>query len=680
MHKRKQFYISWFLTDIILVCGLIFFSVFLTSYFINAKFIQTGYPDFFVHAFRAEFLKEFGLLSWNHIWSNGANMFQSYQIIPHILTVFMSFMTGESIPRSMILLLMLLTYLLPVVVYCILRIVRISPFPSFVASLCTLSLSQYWGSFSDYSIVFGFFFFPIIIFFGFLYQKHIIRWVFPVLVGSTVFVHATLFFHSLVLYGVLLFAGNRKIFSIGTFLEGLLLVISSLWLTLPLITHDSYAYISTFLSSKEFLSFFLSRYPYHGLGLPSFIGILCIPLLFFIHETKTKYSWSFVLIVYSCITLGILYAGTVITLPSFIGKFQITRAAPYTGIALSFLIALITHYLWETKHVVLKGVITLFLFVIMYESIVYASMYIPDSSLFEDPVQSYRLTHPDILLSEVRILPPDIGSTSYALMTEGKYPVAYMSHMESNYISSRLSALIYYQEYPQIIPDINLLRLDDYLKATGTSYVLFDEFSPFTKSLLLSGVYIDKGTTETRNNKFHMFEVPWKTSQAFVIDPSLDKQIEEFSLHYDITQSEEGQTQLDDYIHTFASVLNDKKTIPLNVVYPTPTKIEISVPFNRPSNTVVLLESYSKGFQAKIDNQVVHINPAGPHFMQLILPSSFSGLPVKIVLEHHWPMTFWITVFSYVAVFVFSCIFDLFSVIHWIKKPNHTPVIQNTII
>lgn len=161
--------ISSIIKDFGSVLLLCVFSYFLTSYFHTTDYLTTGYPDFSVHAFRIEYLKQFGLTSWTHIWSNGANIFQSYQIIPHLMTLGLSIAAHIETTRAMVLMIIGMTIVLPIIIYSIERMLGLSTIASFGGGLSVLALSQYWGSISDYSIVFGFFFFPFMVGLSILY-------------------------------------------------------------------------------------------------------------------------------------------------------------------------------------------------------------------------------------------------------------------------------------------------------------------------------------------------------------------------------------------------------------------------------------------------------------------------------------------------------------------------------
>src|SRR5579859_2389391 len=180
---KKGKIITTLLSDLFFFCLLVSISLLLISFYFNANFLNTGYADWMVHAFRIKFLQSYGLLSWTHEWDNGMNIWKSYQFIPHLLTLGLSTFFHVTIPRAMVLMIIILFVLLRLFIYCILRILHVSSVGSFISALLSFDIAQYWGGVGDFSLLFGFTFFPVVLYLWIQYYQGKLSYIFAYITG-----------------------------------------------------------------------------------------------------------------------------------------------------------------------------------------------------------------------------------------------------------------------------------------------------------------------------------------------------------------------------------------------------------------------------------------------------------------------------------------------------------------
>src|SRR3990170_6732822 len=94
--------LAHFLQDFFFILLLISISGALLFFYFDALYLDPGYQDWVVQAFRVKVLEEYGLTSWVHTWSNGISIWRSYQFIPHYITLGVAYVFNLEIPRAMV--------------------------------------------------------------------------------------------------------------------------------------------------------------------------------------------------------------------------------------------------------------------------------------------------------------------------------------------------------------------------------------------------------------------------------------------------------------------------------------------------------------------------------------------------------------------------------------------------
>lgn len=629
--------------DITFLVILSSISLLLISFYFQANMLDTGYADWLVHAFRIKSLQTYGLVSWTHEWDNGMNIWRSYQFIPHFLTLGLVELFHVSVTRAMILIIIIQFVLLRVFIYIVLRLLHIAPFASFVCALLSFDIAQYWGGVSDFSLLFGFTFFPLMLFFWVKYYEGKLSYFFPYIAGILFYIHPLLGFTTIALWVIALLFSERKIVSLSSFFQFLIILISSSLFWFPIVSKSSYTYTASFFSTSTFLHEILAPYSYYGLSLFLLLCLGMCSLHVFMPISK-KLGWTKVLFVFSCIYFLLVILGLSINLPAFVDQFQFTRGVTFIGIGIIFVVAPIIEKLFTYKPLVIKGVLLFLLGLVLVEGIWFTSIYSPQPVKDLPEVTSTYTQKHAISFAETSVWSSTIDTSSYYAPLTTKFPYSYMNHLESNQLSPRLESLILSQHSLDTVPNVSIDRLGYYFKLSGTKYLFFDETSPYMNSLLnyATEPYKNLGQIDTPDALYHGFEVPWQVRNAAIISDKYKSDLRHFPFALDLSNVND-QISLDSYVKKYTNIVYAADNTPLIVTYPGPETLQVAIPKDRKSNTVYIGESFDSGWKAYINNQPVSLASSGPNFIIAKLPNlQESGI---LVLKHSWPVSFYISVF-----------------------------------
>lgn len=621
-----------FLPDLLFITLLSILSYSLVSFYSNANYINTGYNDWLVQAFRIKLLKEYGFTSWTHFWSNGINIWQSYQPIPHFFTLIISNLLHINITYSMILITITIFILVRLLIYLILRASNFSPFVSFACSILSLSIELYYGSMSDYALQFGI---PLILVYVFLWKYYLkgkIRYLFPYLISLSFYIDPVVVFYAGLLWIFGLLFSEKKLISLSVLFEFFVFIIGSSWFFYPIIFKSSYLFSNPYLESLQFLAG-ETKEPWLGFSL-SLITLFPFIFLNLFIKSKMKINWLKILSVYVLFCLVLLIAGTNIQLPYILSAFQFTRGIPMVAVMLCLTIAPIFSKL--TKNSILKLFIILFIVISFAESMWINKFYAPNPEInIYDPVSAYIKLHPQT--NNKSFFTPLIDKTSYLAPTTIHLPYSYMGHLDSNFISPRLSGLINYYSGDSEANASSINRIDNYLKVAGTQFVIFSITSPFTKAYLDKNLdlgFKNLGQINLPSNIFYIFKAPWIPHNAVLINNSLKSNLDHFP--FSVTfQNNNDYIALDNYVQNFATTIYDPKNKVLDISYPTQESLVVKVPSNRSSNIIYIDESYSNDWKATLNGISEKIYPVGPNYMEVILDNKTQG--GELLLKHSWP-------------------------------------------
>ncbi|HZE87506.1 MAG TPA: hypothetical protein VE090_04870 [Methylomirabilota bacterium] len=625
--------------------GILFFlSLFLISFYFHAETLDTHYADWVVHAFRVKSLETYGLASWTQEWSNGISLWRSYQFLPHFLTVIVQKITYSSVTRAMILTTIFLFVGLRLSLYILLRLLKFAPLTAFICSILSYDIAQYWGGVADYSLMFGFVFFPMMLFFWVKYYQGSLQYLFPYLVGISFYMHPVLGYSVVALWIMGILFSDRKILSWSHVLQCIIFLISSSLFWFPLAFKTSYEYTSPVFANKYFLNLVLSGYKYFGLSLFLLIALLLSSINIFFPIDK-KFKWIKVLSLFVIAYFILILLGLNVDLPEAIAQLQFTRAVTIVGLGIIFIFAGVLEKAIQIRSTAFKGLLLVFLCLVVIEGLWFSSIYSPNPyKKIPEAITAFQEKNPQKNISDGRVWSSTIGESSYYPSLTTRLPYSYMGHLESNQISPRISPLILYAPYPDKIPLANITRLNDYFKISGVKYIFLDNQSPFTNTLLSSDkqIYNDLGQVKQDDAVYHAFEVPWQVRNAVAINQKYQKDFAPFPTNLELTEVND-QIALDDYVKKFVGILYQPENIPLAIAYPSYDTVLIKVPTELTTKLLYINESYDAGWKGYFHNQRIILQAAGPNFTKIILPTlNQTG---EIILKHDWPLSFYISVY-----------------------------------
>lgn len=658
MNVKRLFIDLFFATLLILI------SLALIFFYFNANYLDTGYADWIVQAFRVKLLDQYGLNSWTHTWSNGISIWRSYQFVPHYLTIGFSHLFNIEIARAMVLLTIVQFVALRLIMYVVLRLLKFSPITAFICAILSFAIGQYWNGVSEYSLLFAFTFFPIIIYLWTLYYHGKIQYVYPYIAGLCFYIHPMLGFSAFGLWAFSVLFSERKIISWAVFFQLLIILSTSSLFWFPVVSKMSYFYANPVFSTKYFLDLAIAKYSFFGLSLFIFIALF-LSLLWIFKPIPEKWGWTKVLLFFSISYLTIIIIGVSFNLPGAIYQFQYSRGTTLIGIAILFSFALVVEHITHIKSMVIKGVCIFVLCLSLIEGIWFTSIYSPQPLQKGDDVVSKAVQQHKIDPNAGRILTPTIDWSSYLGPLNARYPYSYMEHMDSNQIPQRLSQMVFYHPFFEEAPEATIKRLSLYYKITGTKYLLFEDNSPFAISYRKKGEYTDLGKIEASKGIYQGFEVPWEIRNAVLIAKKDEQGMTHFPFNLKFSNIND-QIELDSHVEKFVDVLYRPTNIPLTVTYPTSDSLQIAVPKNRSSNLVYVNESHDVGWKAYLNGREQKITPTGPNYMLISIDNLQDG--GTLILKHTWPLYFFVGIFLILLVPIEIAIVMLYKCIRKQKK------------
>ena len=231
----KKFLKKVLLLDFLFISILTIISLALIAFYFDAQFLETGYADWVVQAFRIKLLQENGLISWVHTWSNGISIWRTYQFMPHVITLAFANIFHLEIARAMIVMTIVQFVALRILIYFSLRILKFSPLTAFVCAILSFAIGQYWSGVGDYSLLFAFTFFPCIILLWTQYHQGKMQYVYPYIAGLCFYMHPMLGFSAISLWGLSALFSERKILSWQILIQFLIFLLASLLFWFPIV-------------------------------------------------------------------------------------------------------------------------------------------------------------------------------------------------------------------------------------------------------------------------------------------------------------------------------------------------------------------------------------------------------------------------------------------------------------
>lgn len=621
---------------------------YLIGYYATFNFLYTGYEDWIYHAFRVRSLQEYGMVAWDHVWSNGINYWKLYQYVAHYLMLGVATITGLPVTKVLLLSLVSIYIGLRVMLYLILRFLGVSRLWALLLVIASYTLVQEWGSMQDYSIYIAFIFFPLYIL---LWIKTFrdLRWIY-VLSATTgilwVF-HPVLGFNASILLGFLALFSRLKsdfskigrvaivyLFGATPFLVSYLT--AGYFFTNPLF--KSYIYLSTSVLDH-----------YQGLSMVYWI-LLGVCWLLVIWRSDRLPTWAKVLLGYASFYLVLVYLGQQNYLPQFLVQFQFSRGLTAVALALVLAFGVILEHAFRTTR---SLGLTLVATVLMATSVVHAvdiasREYVsPPVNAIDNVVATYFQDQP---LPHGSVFIDNVSEATYFAPSGIRYATSYNEHMQPHPYSTRLRLLMHNRLGYTGIAKSHITTIENYATVLGIEYLFLPAASPLVVGLTEKNTpqFIRVATLENTPLKDAIVVLrntePIRTSfmiaRTDIPTSLLTTELPLPTLHV-------GSYKIwDDHVAQMAALMRSDKIHPLSTEFiPTNQLIIRPTPETRASGIVdpliVVHQSYNVNWHGRLGETELDPSPTTLRLMMIPVVSTLVEGEFSLLLENQWPRWHW---------------------------------------
>jgi hypothetical protein len=622
---------------------LVLISAFLVGYYTQYQYLDTGYQDWMYHAFRVESLKEHGLISWDHIWSNGMNHWRNYQYLPHFMAVFFSQAFGTSLPNSMMWVVVVAFTVLRLETYILLRRLKIAPLYAFFTVVISFSFIQQWISIKDYSI---FVVMPILPLFVYLWIKTMqykeLMPLMAICAGILWVFHPVLGYSAAGLLGCALFFPVQKPSFKELVLYFLMYMASTSAFFVPYFFYG-YSYSNPILSLPQFLQETLVK---EAIGLSQIYWLAVIlswVALFFDPEFFKR--WSKILLLYCMVYVGAILFGQAGYLPSIINQLQISRGIVVVGYILPFIFGMMVQTLMPKIDRRFKiGLIAVFTALVITQSINLSNTYggTPIKEV-ECPVKIY---FSDKSLPTGSVFAEKIGESSYAMAGKLRFPNSYNEHIEPHPLAQRFRRLIKTDLSYSSLSATQIELIDAYVKVLGVEYVFMPKYSPTVDQLIDQGEekkFELAGDVNTTYESFAVLKNASPVHYAYLAPTDSFKESISFDEFAKPGIRVDGFQPWDQEVKNYAAFFAKEGVQSLALQFQKTDELAIQLPNEDTANkTLLITQSHDPYWQVLVDGNVVsniELRPTSLKFMALTLPAGLNGK--TITLQHSWPTWYW---------------------------------------
>jgi hypothetical protein len=595
------------------------------------EFLQTGYQDWIYHAFRVKSLATFGFLSWDTVWSNGINHWQSYQYVPHFITLIFTRFFSLSIPKSMMVTMIAIAISGAVALYLSLRTLAIRPVAAWLAVLLFFTSPELWQTTKDYSI---FFFIPFLSVILWVWAKGIERkqlhFALGALAGVSWMVHPILGMISAGLWAIAIFVSFKNISLPALLLHFVMYGLASLLFTAPYLL-ASPSFMSPHLPTADFVILTM-RGSHWGLGLLLTVA-LGFSWFFLFLQAKHSPMWAKALLAYVTVILVFISLMRMGLAPKIIYLMQLSRSIPLLALCIAFAVAPTIQYVTRFRSRYFRSILVACVAILSLNVIDIASTNMPRGvKQTSDPVAEYFQTFPEPPTGSVWT--ENVSEASYLAPNFLRFAASYNHHREPHPYSNRVNGLMKNDLAFTGITNKQVSLLNSYSRVLGIEYIFLPKLSPLTASL-----------TEASNsaNTFRLAEkqITTSTDYAALKNTHPTQYAYEFPTSEGLlgpapafpTLASQSWEAWDAQIVELDEQLQSGKHTAVPLEFPAPDRLKIEVPKSlKADEGVLVMQSYDKSWRSTVPG--LEILPTAQRFMFLKLPANWSG---TIELKHSWP-------------------------------------------
>lgn len=597
--------------------------------FTGGDYLPLPYGDWIAHAYRIRFIKEHGIASWDHNWAGGISLFQSYQIVPQVLTAIFSALTNASVGRSMLVLEGCLLVSISVSGYVATRILRLAPVAALLAGTIALGLNNYASPTTSFSALWGLAFAPLLLAAIFRYRESPLVYPIAAVCGFGVYVHPHLAEYGALglLSATLIQAPTIRQFArLG--LQALCFVLAaafywapSLYSTRPQF-EDQYSasgYFMRLLFHGELVNFSPLKWLFL-VGVP----VSTILLWRFVDRPLARYAFVVLALLVLLIALSYFSVG-----PESFRIAQNVRLLIFLPLVLGLLAAISGDALLSAaarfRYGRLLATMTLagVAIIVALPLIRFADRRTYGPAWFgPDPLNDWLSAHSNEV--QGRIWLDDLEAPWYSYRqfdqfrtSESHFPVGEWSILRAPMDDGMLSGQGF---------DVT----EQYLKAMAVSHIVLPYFKPLEVNLAEGGSLSGRLVPVQRLSSSIIYKTPWNPVSAFLTDAAGRP---EFKFPNHISNQPREHEILDPLVERYDALAYSDASSPVNVDYPSPTTMRVRLGSLSAGKFLVISENWDSSWRARTgDGGSISVSRYGPNFIGVDL-SKVSG-DIVVTLEH----------------------------------------------
>lgn len=611
----------------------------LIGYYVNFEYLATGYQDWIYHSFRIRSILEQGIVSWDHIWSNGINYWRAYQYLPHVAVIGIMAAFQLSIGKAMLVTSVAVFLVARVALYILLRGLGVSPLVALVAAMCTYLFPQQWIVLKDFSMFVSILFvYPFLYFWigSFSDRRHL--HVATALAGFFWSIHPVLGYtlSGLLFFGLI--AGEKRKELWLLFRVTALFLLSSAAFSVPYLT-VKYKFVNPIFASPQFLKdTILSDYFGFGLSFMLLFGLAGGALFFFGHRFP---QWSKVLYLYCALFLFLIRIGQENYLPNIINQLQISRALIIIALLLAVCFGIFFSRIivsWRSKFTtsILLVVSVFFAANSTIVAQVYSGQPIPAE--LKNTVAEYFSHYP---LPTGGVYVANVSEASFFAPSGIRYATSYNEHLQPHPYSTRFHNLVRTDAAYAVITEKQKTLIANYTLVLGIEYLFLPAYSPLIRGLTQGeGARFEVvGDVTGTGESFTVIRSRQQIAHAYAFEESEKQLLLRFNELPKPTLATASYTPWDDEVARIAELIREGRLRPLPVGYPSAETVLIDLgglPFREPA--VFITESADPDW--RVEAADASIAATSLRFM-VVEGRGSKSLPDELRLIHAWPKWHW---------------------------------------
>lgn len=623
---------------------------YLIGYYAAFNYLYTGYEDWIYHAFRVRSLAEYGIVSWDHVWSNGISYWRLYQYVAHYIILGGVMLTGLPVPKVLMFSLVGIYIGLRIGFYLLLRSLGVQRLFAVLAVIASYTIVQEWGSMQDYSIYVALALFPLYLLFW-IRTFQDVKWVyvFAATTGALWILHPVLAFNGGILLGFLMLFSRLKSDWGKLFRVCLAYLLGAAPFLVSYATADHF-FTNPIFKSYTYLSLSVLN-AYNGLSMLYWVlfGVAWFLVMWRSHLIPT---WTKVLLLYATTYLILIYLGQQNYLPNFLVQFQFSRGLTAVAFALVLVFAMVfDRALGQMRGLSVRFIVAILLATGVVHAVDIASRYYvsPPVTEIHNPVAEY-FEGKEVPKGSVFV--ENVSEATYFSQPGIRFVTSYNEHMQPHPYSTRLRLLMHSRLGYTGISQAHVRNIENYATVLGIEYLFLPSASPLIQKLTQGEdpmfMLVSSIESEPLKDTLSVLRNTRPIHQAFVVDRSripaelLDRELPLPTIHV------ASYKVWDEYMAKMADLMRSDAIIPIPVEFIPTNRLRLSAPLSLtealalPDPLVIVLQSYNTGWQT-LDTlgEAWTMTPTTLRFMALEKTGEYDMALLPIEMTNTWPKWYW---------------------------------------